>query len=173
MKMPAGFAAAVMTVSDVAHRRVSVTTDGRVGVGRKADGTVWVYLQTCHAPMDSARLYRPSDDSNPQEQQLTEWRIGRQPDPLRAEWPLLGPDTDTVVADPPRTALPSSAELALGGYTANSTYAASGPWRFSKAEIDHLEPGQVLISNEAGDPADPERPTTAVIGNDLDCSQYG
>lgn len=177
VKVPAVAIAAALCAATLSTAGCGVPEDGRLGIGRDSRGALRVYLQTCHAPMDNATLYQPSDDSNPQEEAITNWQIDPQPNLLKIEWPLLGPGTSSIRADQPLAALPDSTELAIGGYTSSNTYSAGGPWRFTEKDVDRLRPGQVLISNEGGDPADLDRPNTVVIEksafDQLDCSRYG
>ncbi len=155
-----------------------VPDDGWVGVGRDEDGNLRVYLRTCHHPMDGASLSWPDDPNgaNFHEEVFAEWTIGPQPDPLRADWPLLGSaPASRVVADRPLTKVPGPPKnMYIFAGTNDNTFSASGPFLFTAADLKKLRPGQVLVDNNTGRESDPPNKTITLSQFDaIDCTQYG
>ena len=155
-----------------------VPLDGAVGVGRDTEGNLRVNLRTCSHPMDGATLYWPDDpngaDSN--NEVFAEWTIGPQPDPLRADWPLLGAsDVGGVEAERRLDELPRPPKnMGIYAGTNNNSFSASGPYLFTAADLKRLRPGQVLVDNNTGKESDPPVKIVSIDAfNTLDCSQYG
>lgn len=156
----------------------SVPTDGWVGVGRDTVGKLRVYVRTCHHPMNRANLSWPDDPNgaNSGEEVFAEWTIGPQPDPLRANWPLLGSAPDTgVVPTRPLTKVPGPPKnMYIFAGTDDDSFSASGPFLFTAADLQKLRRGQVLVENNTGRDSDPPNKTITLAAFDaLDCTQYG
>jgi hypothetical protein len=156
----------------------SVPTDGWVGVGRDSQGTLRVYVRTCHHAMDGASLYWPDDPKggNSGQEVFAEWTIGPQPDPLRLNWPLLGSAAGSgVTADQPLKKVPGPPKsMSIFAGTNDNSFSASGPYLFTASDLETIRPGQVLVENNTGNETDPPNKVIGLSDFDaLDCTQYG
>ncbi|WP_344808892.1 hypothetical protein [Microlunatus ginsengisoli] len=157
----------------------SVPRDGWVGIGRVADGRLWVYLRTCHHLLDGASLYWPDDPNgaNSNNELFTDWSITAPVRGLKVAWPLLGPVVNGVVPTTPLESVPAKPKnMAIYGWTEDSSFSADGPYEFDADDLDALKPGQVLIANDLG-PSDtsdmpPNKVVTLAQFNALDCAQF-
>ena len=148
----------------------SVPPDGYVGIGRALDGSLWVYIRTCHHRMDGATLYWPDDPNgaNSNEEVFARWEIARQPDPLRASWPLLGPGANGVTATKQLAEIPARPKnMAIGAGTRNNSRSAGGPYGFTAKTLAKLKPGQILTGNA------PKNTAISMAEFDaIDCTQF-
>lgn len=156
----------------------SVPSVGRIGIGRAADDRLVVYLRICEGSLDGATLYWPDDPNGKSlngEEIFAEWTVSPGPDPLRAEWPLFGPGTDSVKATTRLNAVPKLPKnMAIYGWTDTNSASADGPWQFTKANLEAVRPGQVLVANNDGLETSPLNVAISREAFDaIDCSEYG
>lgn len=168
---------AALIVSALTFTGCTVPPDGRVGVGRDADGELRVYLRTCQHSMDGATLYWPDDPEGATSNQevFAEWTFEQQPGPMSVDWPLLGrAQSGAVKTQQPLEKMPGPPRnMGIYAWTHDSSYSAGGPYLFTSTDLTNVRPGHVLVSSNTGRDTDPPNKIISLSNFDaLDCLQY-
>lgn len=105
-------------------------------------------LRTCGSAMGVATVSSwPVDESSSTDQKiLGEWQLAKVPVEGLLRWPLLGPsenDVEATIELADTSGLADNLVLEASG----SSYRADGPYSFTPADIESLEPGTVLTSD--------------------------
>lgn len=125
---------------------------GVIGIGRDQQGTLLVYLRSCHYPIPGVKLFDQAYFGGAdfgEDQILAEWRITADSTESTVVWPLFGDSPPAVVAEKRIDALPAIV-MDIRGWTSSGDRYAGGPYNLTAADLEELKPGEVLVEYLGG-----------------------